>query len=50
MNKIGLGDVFGAAYFYNYIKTGNLFSSLNAAVTASGIAAGHDGLSKLKSL
>jgi hypothetical protein len=49
VNKIGLGDVFGAAYFYNYIKSGNLFCSLDAAVNASGIAAGHDGLSKLKS-
>ena len=50
VNKIGLGDVFGAAYFYNYIKTGNLFGSLQVAVTASGLASGHDGLSKLKSL
>ena len=49
VNKIGLGDVFGAAYFYNYIKTGNLFYSLDVAITASGIAAGHEGLSKLKS-
>ena len=49
-NKIGLGDVFGAAYFYNYIKTGNLFYSLDVAVTFSGIAAGLNGLSKLKNL
>jgi hypothetical protein len=50
VNKIGLGDVFGAVYFYNYIKTGNLFYSLDVAVTASGLAAGHNGLTKLKSL
>ena len=50
VNKIGLGDIFGASYFYNYIKTANLFLSLNQAVIASGIASGHDGLSKLKSL
>jgi sugar/nucleoside kinase (ribokinase family) len=50
VNKIGLGDVFGAVYFYNYIKTGNLFYSLNVAVNASGIVAGLNGLSKLKSL
>jgi hypothetical protein len=50
VNKIGLGDVFGATYFYNYIKTGNLFYSLNLAVAASGIVAEHNGLSKLKSL
>jgi sugar/nucleoside kinase (ribokinase family) len=49
-NKIGLGDVFGAAYFYNYIKTRNSFYSLDVAVTASGIAAGLNGLSKLKNL
>jgi hypothetical protein len=49
-NKIGLGDVFGAAYFYNYIKTGNSFYSLEVAVVASGIAAGLNGLSKLKNL
>jgi hypothetical protein len=49
-NKIGLGDVFGAAYFYNYIKTRNSFFSLDVAVTASGIAAGLNGLSKLKNL
>ena len=50
VNKIGLGDVFGAAYFYNYIKTGNLFNSLNTAVNSSGMAAGVDGLLKLKRL
>jgi hypothetical protein len=49
-NSIGLGDVFEAVYFYNYIKTGDLFSSLEKAVNASGIAAGHDGFSKLKIL
>jgi hypothetical protein len=49
-NKIGLGDVFGAVYFYNYIKSGNLFSSLENSVTASGLAAEQNGLSKLKKL
>lgn len=48
-NQIGLGDVFEAAYFYNYLKTGNIFYSLNNSIKASGIAAGHDGLTKLKS-
>jgi sugar/nucleoside kinase (ribokinase family) len=50
VNKIGLGDVFGAAYFYDYINTGNSLGSLDIAVTASGLAAGVNGLSKLKSL
>jgi hypothetical protein len=49
-NKIGLGDVFGAVYFYNYIKTNDLYHSLDAAVTASGLAAEMDGLIKLKSI
>ena len=47
-NKIGLGDVFGAVYFYNYIKSGNLISSLENSVITSGLAAELNGLSKLK--
>jgi len=47
-NLIGLGDVFGAVYFYNYIKTGNLFSSLENSVITSGLAAEQNGLTKLK--
>jgi len=47
-NKIGLGDVFGAVYFYNYIKTGDLFSSLQKSVFTSGLAAEQNGLIKLK--
>jgi len=50
VNKIGLGDVFGAVYFYNYIKTGDLFSSLEKSVTASGLAAEQTDLTKLKNL
>jgi hypothetical protein len=50
VNHIGLGDVFEAVYFYNYIKTGNLFHSLDIAVKASGLAASHEGLSKLKNV
>ena len=49
-NKIGLGDVFGAVYFYNYIKSGNLFSSLESSVIASGWAAEQNGLNKLKDI
>ncbi len=47
-NLIGLGDVFGAVYFYNYILSGDLFSSLENSVSASGLAAEHNGLTKLK--
>jgi sugar/nucleoside kinase (ribokinase family) len=49
-NKIGLGDVFGAVYFYNYIKIGDLFSSLENSVAASGLAAEQNGLTKLKKI
>jgi sugar/nucleoside kinase (ribokinase family) len=49
-NKIGLGDVFGAVYFYNYIISGNLFSSLEKSVIASGFAAEQNSLAKLKNL
>jgi hypothetical protein len=35
-NSIGCGDVFGAVFFYNYIKTKNAVSSLRIANTAAG--------------
>lgn len=38
-NKIGCGDVFGAVYFYNYMKNKNLFLALERANLFAGIAA-----------
>jgi sugar/nucleoside kinase (ribokinase family) len=37
INKVGCGDVFGAVYFYNYIRNKNIVSALELANTAAGI-------------
>ena len=50
-NMIGCGDVFGAVFFYHYIKTNNPDESLNLANIAAGCAASYKELkyfSKLK--
>lgn len=39
INKIGCGDVFGAVYFYNYIKNKNILWSLEQANIYAGISA-----------
>jgi hypothetical protein len=36
-NKVGCGDVFGATFFYFYIKTGNIKIALDYANTAAGL-------------
>ena len=41
-NKIGCGDVFGAVFFYNYIKTGDARVSLEIANIAAGCSATYD--------
>ena len=38
INKIGCGDVFGAVYFYNYIRNKSIEDSLKLAVKAAGIS------------
>ena len=38
MNKVGCGDVFGAVYFYNYIKNKNVKLALEKANLYAGIA------------
>ena len=38
INKVGCGDVFGAAYFYNYIKNKNINLALEKANIYAGIA------------
>ena len=39
INKVGCGDVFGAVYFYNYIKNKNVFLALEQANLFAGISA-----------
>ena len=38
VNKVGCGDVFGAVYFYNYIKNKNVLLALEQANLFAGIA------------
>ena len=38
VNKVGCGDVFGAVYFYNYIKNKNVFLALKQANLFAGIS------------
>jgi len=38
VNKVGCGDVFGAVYFYNYIKNKNVILALRQANLFAGIA------------
>ncbi len=38
INKVGCGDVFGAVYFYNYIRNKSIEDSLKLAVIAAGIS------------
>ncbi len=40
-NQVGLGDVFGAVFFYTYIKNRSIEAALKDAVTASGYAASY---------
>ena len=40
-NMVGTGDVFGAVFFYNYIRTKDAVYSLNLANTAAGCAASY---------
>lgn len=40
-NQVGLGDVFGAVFFYTYIKNRSAEAALTDAVTASGYAASY---------
>jgi len=39
VNKVGCGDVFGAVYFYNYIRNKNLIEALTLANIAAGTSA-----------
>jgi len=38
LNKVGCGDVFGAVFFYNYIRKADIIDSLMAANFAAGIS------------
>ena len=49
-NQVGLGDVFGAVFFYTYIKNRSIDYALKTAVTASGSAASYSNISDFNKL
>ncbi len=49
-NKIGCGDVFGAVFFYTYIKTKNIKIALEFANSAGGITASGSSIDSLRNL
>ncbi len=49
-NQVGLGDVFGAVFFYSYIKNRSLNQALKYAVSAGGIAASYTNIDDFKNL
>lgn len=49
-NKVGCGDVFGAVYFYNYIKNKNILSALELANVYAGISTTYAEVNELLNL
>ena len=49
-NQVGTGDVFGAVFFYSYIKNGSPGIALKDAVLAGGCAAGYLKMDDFKNL
>lgn len=50
VNKVGCGDVFGAVFFYNYIRYKDIIASLNVANTAAGISATYSNITDFNNL
>jgi sugar/nucleoside kinase (ribokinase family) len=49
-NLVGCGDVFGAVFFYSFLKFGNAVKSLNMANTAAGIVTSYDNFEEISNL
>ena len=49
-NKVGCGDVFGAVYFYNYIKNKNILAALELANVYAGISTTYSEVNELLNL
>jgi sugar/nucleoside kinase (ribokinase family) len=41
-NKVGCGDIFGAVFFYTFLKFGDKIKALGSANTAAGLVASYD--------
>ncbi len=50
VNKVGCGDVFGAVFFYSFLKTDNPFAALERANLAGGIVTTYDSTGKFSRL
>ena len=48
LNKVGCGDVFGAVFFYNYIRKADIIDSLRAANFAAGVSTTYSLITKFK--
>ncbi len=48
LNKVGCGDVFGAVFFYNYIRKADIIDSLMAANLAAGVSATYSLITEFK--
>lgn len=49
-NQVGTGDVFGAVFFYSYIKNNSVDEALKDAVIAGGCAAAYKNINEMKNL
>ena len=49
-NKVGCGDTFGAYFFYEYIRTKNLYQALRKAVIAGSCATNYSSIDEFKGL
>lgn len=49
-NKIGCGDIFGATFFYNYLKTNNYLESLKFANYTGGFSASLQNLTNVEKI
>lgn len=48
LNKVGCGDVFGAVFFYNYIRKADIIDSLIAASFAAGVSTTYSLITEFK--
>jgi len=49
-NKVGCGDIFGAYFFYEYIRTNNIYGALRKAVIAGSCATNYSSIDEFKGL
>ena len=50
VNKVGCGDIFGAVFFYNYIKSGDIIDSLRFANITAGVSTLYSHIDEFKNL